>query len=115
METSHGGAGPESPRRLEVVRWPVRRPARREPRRRRRRRDPRVRPERALANGPKILLADEPTAALDANGTAAVVEAFELARTSFGAALVVATHDPDVAGIAPTRYRLDDGALTRVP
>src|SRR5256712_7384939 len=75
----------------------------------------RVAVARALANGPKILLADEPTAALDANGTAAVVEAFELARTSFGAALVVATHDPDVAGIAPTRYRLDDGALTRVP
>ena len=75
----------------------------------------RVAVARALANGPKILLADEPTAALDATGTAAVVEAFELARTSFGAALVVATHDPDVAGIAPTRYRLDDGALTRVP
>ena len=75
----------------------------------------RVAVARALANGPKILLADEPTAALDAKGTAAVNEAFELARTSFGAALVVATHDPDVAGIAPTRYRLDDGALTRVP
>src|SRR5205809_6527198 len=55
----------------------------------------RVAVARALANGPKILLADEPTAALDATGTAAVVEAFELARTSFGAALVVATHDPD--------------------
>src|SRR3989442_10634124 len=75
----------------------------------------RVAVARALANGPEILLADEPTAALDANGTAAVVEAFDLARPSFGAALVVATHDPDVAGIAPTRYRLDDGALTRVP
>ncbi|TLZ76812.1 MAG: ABC transporter ATP-binding protein, partial [Methanobacteriota archaeon] len=59
----------------------------------------RVAVARALANGPKILLADEPTAALDAKGTAAVNEAFELARTSFGAALVVATHDPDVAGI----------------
>src|SRR5213592_4039440 len=75
----------------------------------------RVAVARALANGPKVILADEPTASLDAKGTAAVVEAFELARTSFGAALVVATHDPDVAGIAPTRYRLDAGALAAAP
>src|SRR5438309_1779294 len=73
----------------------------------------RVAVARALANGPKILLADEPTAALDAKGTTAVIEAFELARTAFGAALVIATHDADVAGIAATRYRLDDGTLTR--
>jgi len=73
----------------------------------------RVAVARALANGPKILLADEPTAALDAKGTTAVIEAFELARTAFGAALIVATHDADVAGIAATRYRLDDGTLTR--
>lgn len=74
----------------------------------------RVAVARALANGPKVLLADEPTAALDAKGTAAVIDAFELARTSFRAALVVATHDADVAGIAATRYRLDDGALSHV-
>src|SRR3989454_3943992 len=73
----------------------------------------RVAVARALANGPKILLADEPTAALDAKGTTAVIEAFELARTAFGAALIVATHDADVAGIAAARYRLDDGTLTR--
>jgi len=74
----------------------------------------RVAVARALANGPKILLADEPTAALDAKGTTAVIEAFELARTAFRAALIVATHDADVAGIAATRYRLDDGTLTRM-
>jgi len=74
----------------------------------------RVAVARALANGPKILLADEPTAALDAKGTTAVIEAFELARTAFGAAVIVATHDADVAGIAATRYRLDDGTLTRM-
>src|SRR5207253_6290060 len=72
----------------------------------------RVAVARALANGPKILLADEPTAALDAKGTAAVIAAFDVARTSFRAALVIATHDADVAGIAATRYRLDDGTLT---
>lgn len=66
---------------------------------------------RALANGPRVLLADEPTAALDAKGTAAVLGAFERARTSFGAAVVMASHDPDARGMAGTRYALEDGVL----
>lgn len=68
---------------------------------------------RALANGPKVLLADEPTASLDAKGTVAVLEALGLARTRFGAAEVVATHDPEVEVLATTRLRLEDGLLHR--
>ena len=75
----------------------------------------RVAVARALANGPKVLLADEPTAALDAKGTAAVLDAFQLARTSYRAALVVATHDAEVKGLAALSYRLDEGELTIVP
>ena len=75
----------------------------------------RVAVARALANGPKVILADEPTAALDANGTTAVLDAFSLARTSYQAALVVATHDADVKGFGAKSYRLDAGSLTAVP
>ncbi len=68
---------------------------------------------RALANGPKVLLADEPTAALDTKGTAAVLDAFRLARTSFDAAELVAAHDSEVRALAATEYRLADGRLER--
>src|SRR5881409_3451500 len=73
----------------------------------------RVAVARALANGPKVILADEPTAALDANGTAAVLDAFSLARTSFRAALVIASHDAAVPGLAAEAYHLENGRLFR--
>ncbi len=73
----------------------------------------RVAVARALANGPKIILADEPTASLDTKGTAAVLDAFRLARASFGAAIVIATHDPDVRGVATAHYVLDGGLLRK--
>ncbi|MGI0148368.1 MAG: hypothetical protein ACREDF_02390 [Thermoplasmata archaeon] len=60
------------------------------------------------------MLADEPTAALDAKGTAAVLEAFDLARSSFHAALILATHDAAVQGLDAVAYRLEDGTLRRM-
>src|SRR5439155_627416 len=57
----------------------------------------RVAVARALANGPKVILADEPTASLDAKGTTAVLDAFQLARSSYRTAVVVATNDAGYA------------------
>jgi hypothetical protein len=43
----------------------------------------------------------------------AVLAAFDLARTSFHAALMVASHDAVVPGLAAEAYHLDKGALSR--
>lgn len=65
---------------------------------------------RALANEPRLLLADEPTAALDAANRAIVVELFIKAAQG-GAAVVVATHDAEVASVADRVVHMRDGVL----
>lgn len=47
----------------------------------------------AMANRPDVIIADEPTTALDVTVQAQVLEALELARKETGAALVLITHD----------------------
>lgn len=64
---------------------------------------------RALANAPALLLADEPTAALDAETGRAVMGV--LARRPAGAALVVVTHDPTMLAGADRVWALRDGRL----
>jgi putative ABC transport system ATP-binding protein len=66
---------------------------------------------RALVRGPRLILADEPTGALDVDTGAAVMALLDEVATSTGAALVTITHDPNVAALARRHYRLEEGRL----
>lgn len=64
---------------------------------------------RAFINRPKILFADEPTGNLDAETSAGVIEIMLELNRSAGTALVLVTHDPDVAGLTEQAIRLRNG------
>jgi putative ABC transport system ATP-binding protein len=66
---------------------------------------------RAFINRPKVLFADEPTGNLDAaTGRVVIENLFDLNR-AFGTALVIVTHDPELAGRAERIIRLKDGMV----
>lgn len=67
---------------------------------------------RALVNDPMLLLADEPTGNLDTKNAATVFDIFERLALLDGRAVVVVTHDPDLAGRARRRIQLVDGRIT---
>jgi len=70
---------------------------------------------RAIINRPCLLLADEPTGALDSNTTAEVLELFDELHQQ-GITLVMVTHEDDVAARAQCIARFQDGrALTGCP
>jgi len=66
---------------------------------------------RALVRGPRLILADEPTGALDVETGASIMQLLIEVARSTGAALITITHDPNVAGLASRHYRLDRGVL----
>jgi len=65
----------------------------------------------ALSNLPKILLADEPTAELDSESAALVLDAFQGVNNEFGVTIVMVTHDLLAARRAHRQLRLRDGQL----
>jgi putative ABC transport system ATP-binding protein len=65
---------------------------------------------RAVANDPSVLLADEPTGELHTEDKELVLNLFrDLNRQ--GRTVIIVTHDPDVAAIAPRRVEIRDGRL----
>jgi putative ABC transport system ATP-binding protein len=66
---------------------------------------------RALAGEPKILLADEPTGALDSKSSGLVLDIFDEFRKKYNMAIVVITHDIKVARRADRIVHIMDGQI----
>ena len=71
----------------------------------------RVAVARALANDPAIVLADEPTGNLDSQNAHAVFEIFTRLAHEQNRALVVVTHEHDLAALADRRLQMTDGRV----
>lgn len=67
---------------------------------------------RALIRQPGLLLADEPTGALDAATGSGLIDLLLELNAESGTALVLVTHDPKIAGQMKRPLRLADGRLT---
>jgi putative ABC transport system ATP-binding protein len=70
----------------------------------------RVAVARALVGRPSVLLADEPTGALDSESGASVLELLRELHEE-GTTIVVITHDHDVAGLLPRQIHIRDGHI----
>ena len=67
---------------------------------------------RAVVHRPRLLLADEPTGALDPRNAAVVIDLLLEVGQDLGATLVVATHDRTAAGRMDRIVELRDGVVT---
>ncbi len=66
---------------------------------------------RALANAPSVILADEPTAALDSHRGRQVMELFRRVAHEHGAGVIVVTHDHRTLDVFDTIYEMEDGVI----
>ena len=67
---------------------------------------------RAVVHRPEVILADEPTGALDAANAAGVIDLLLEVQREIGATLVMVTHDRDAASRMDRRIGLQDGRVT---
>jgi len=66
---------------------------------------------RALVNDPAILLADEPTGALDSHTGAEIIGLFQSLHKDYGQTVILVTHDPFIARHTDRIIRLADGQI----
>ncbi len=69
---------------------------------------------RALVTNPAIVLADEPTGALDSANSAVVLDLFRQVVTERRQTLILITHDPGVAASAGRIVRMKDGRIAEI-
>jgi putative ABC transport system ATP-binding protein len=74
----------------------------------------RVAVARALANDPKIVLADEPTGNLDTRNTEMMMGLMKQLNKEFGKTLIIITHNPEVASHAQRVISIRDGLITEI-
>jgi putative ABC transport system ATP-binding protein len=65
----------------------------------------------ALANGPRLLLADEPTSQLDEVTAGVIIELIKTANRDFGTTVIVVTHDPTVSEALGRSVTIRDGRI----
>jgi putative ABC transport system ATP-binding protein len=68
---------------------------------------------RALVNNPRIILADEPTGAVDSRTSIEILAIFQRLNREEGITMIVVTHDPDVATYAKRNIHFKDGKVQR--
>ncbi len=73
----------------------------------------RVAVARALVSNPRIVLADEPTANLDRQTTAELIDLMQQLNREYGTTFVIGTHDPRVIDRSARHIELEDGRITR--
>jgi len=66
---------------------------------------------RALVNDPQIILADEPTGALDSRTSIEIMAIFQRLNREQGITMIVVTHEPDIAAYANRNIHFKDGKL----
>ncbi len=66
---------------------------------------------RSLVNNPSIILADEPTGALDSRIGIEIMAIFQRLNREEGITMIVVTHDPDIASYASRNLLFKDGKL----
>jgi len=70
---------------------------------------------RALAGNPQLIMADEPTAALDSRNGHAVIELLRQLAKEGGCTVLMVTHDPRIKDVADRILYLEDGCLINTP
>ena len=66
---------------------------------------------RALVSKPAIILADEPTGNLDSRTSDKVIDLLKMTSEKFNQTIVMITHNPEIAGKADVRIRIEDGKI----